>query len=224
MTSEAPIKETHAKTPPISLVECSVQVSPGLARMVRKAAAAEAEGVAANNALLLALNIQPTELTNLREKLRRASEEAKILREEAAEKARQAEEIAARLVERDEERTTVIGQLTEATRALNDGYRQISDLNRRIAQLKVVSEWQESRLAQSLPLDGLPNGDKELIAQIAKMLAGQEGGWPKGISDDLGTLLRRLSAHEIRNMTRIFSASGWRLHLLRVLLDVPKKE
>src|SRR5580704_15655873 len=49
-----------------SLVECAVQVSPNLARLIRKCAVTEAGGASARNALLASAGLRDNEIEELR--------------------------------------------------------------------------------------------------------------------------------------------------------------
>ena len=54
MTSSRPGKPTRSSFSAIALVECSVRVSPTLARLIRKSAEKEVSGTSAKDALLTA--------------------------------------------------------------------------------------------------------------------------------------------------------------------------
>jgi DNA repair exonuclease SbcCD ATPase subunit len=68
--------QTHLD-PALSLVECSVRVSPTLARLMRKCAALEAGGTSAHNALIAAAGFQAGEIEALRIRATQSEEELK---------------------------------------------------------------------------------------------------------------------------------------------------
>ena len=60
----------------VAQVECSVRVSPTLARLIRKSAEQEENGASAVDALSAAAGVQPVELAALNTQLQQASKEA----------------------------------------------------------------------------------------------------------------------------------------------------
>jgi len=93
------------------LVECTVRVSPALARIMRKIAEREASGVSAADALLEAVGLQPGELESLRKRLELASGEAKQWREKAERELAQIEHLKRAVTERNNEVTEVRDEL-----------------------------------------------------------------------------------------------------------------
>ena len=75
MTSSRPDKAARSSSSAVALVECSVRVSPTLARLIRKSAEKEVSGTSAKDALLTAAGVQPGEVATLQRELQRASEE-----------------------------------------------------------------------------------------------------------------------------------------------------
>ena len=67
-----PGKPTRYGISATTLVECSVRVSPTLARLIRKSAEKEASSASPTDALLMAAGIQPGETASLRKALERA--------------------------------------------------------------------------------------------------------------------------------------------------------
>ena len=83
MTLSRPGKAAQSSSSTIALIECSVKVSPTLARLIRKSAD-EMSGASAKDALLTAAGVQPGEVVTLQRELQQASEESKRWREKAA--------------------------------------------------------------------------------------------------------------------------------------------
>ena len=84
MTSSRPGKPARSSSSAVALVECSVRVSPTLARLIRKSAEKEVSGTSAKDALLTAAGVQPGEVATLQRELQQASEESRQWREKAA--------------------------------------------------------------------------------------------------------------------------------------------
>ena len=84
MTPSRPGKAARSSSSAVALVECSVRVSPTLARLIRKSAEKEVSGTSAKDALLTAAGVQPGEVATLQRELQRASEESGQWREKAA--------------------------------------------------------------------------------------------------------------------------------------------
>jgi len=75
--------QTHLD-PALSLVECSVRVSPTLARLMRKCATLEAGGSSAHDALLASAGFQAGEIEALRTWAKQSKEELKQARDREA--------------------------------------------------------------------------------------------------------------------------------------------
>ena len=59
MTTSRPGKPAQSSSSAIALIECSVKVSPTLARLIRKSAEKEMSGASAKDALLTVAGVQP---------------------------------------------------------------------------------------------------------------------------------------------------------------------
>ena len=84
MTPSRPGKAARSSSSAVALVECSVRVSPTLARLIRKSAEKEVSGTSAKDALLTAAGVQPGEVATLQRELQQAFEESRQWREKAA--------------------------------------------------------------------------------------------------------------------------------------------
>src|SRR5690349_3033203 len=119
----------------LSLIECSVRVSPSLARLIRKSAEKEMSGFSAKDALLTAAGVQPNEIPILQRELQQASEESKRLHEKAARQHDQLEQSKIAIVKRDNERAILLDDLSRTTASLKGAQQQILALEARIAEL-----------------------------------------------------------------------------------------
>src|SRR5947209_160621 len=112
-----PSRPTQTGSAATQLVECTVRVSPALARIMRKIAEREASGVSAVDALREAVGLQPGELESLRKRLELASDEAKQWREKAEHKLAQIEDLKGAGAERNKETAQLRAELRKASDA-----------------------------------------------------------------------------------------------------------
>ena len=118
MTPSRPGKAARSSSSAVALVECSVRVSPTLARLIRKSAEKEVSGTSAKDALLTAAGVQPGEVATLQRELQRASEESRQWREKAAREHGQLEQSKIAAAKWDNERAVLRGDLRKATESL----------------------------------------------------------------------------------------------------------
>ena len=139
MTSSQPGKPAQSSSA-IALIECSVRVSPTLARLIRKSAEKEMSGASAKDALLTAAGVQPGEVATLQRELQQASEESKRWREKAAREHSQLEQSKVATAKRDNERAVLLDDLSKATASLKGAQQQILTFEARIAELTTTSK------------------------------------------------------------------------------------
>jgi hypothetical protein len=133
MTLSRPGKPAQSSSSTIALIECSVRVSPTLARLIRKSADKEMSGASAKDALLTAAGVQPGEVATLQRQ--QASEESKRWREKAAREHGQLEQSKIATAKCDNERAVLLDDLSKATASLKGAQQQILTLEARIAEL-----------------------------------------------------------------------------------------
>src|ERR1022692_2712014 len=171
MTSSRPDKAARYSSSAVALVECSVRVSPTLARLIRKSAEKEASGASAVDALLTVAGIQPGETATLHKKLEQVSEEAKQWREKAAREHGQLEQSKAAAAERGKERAVLRGDLRKATDSLKEAQQQLITFGAQIGELTSTLESRNKQLAYSLSLSGLADCDAAAIRALRDRLA-----------------------------------------------------
>ncbi len=139
----------------MSLVECAVQVSPNLARLIRKCAVIEAEGASARNALLASAGLRANEVEELRD-------QAKLLAEQLEEKREIAEQLQHRLnatevvaVERDQERIKLRRHLKVAAETEQESRQTAAALKAQAAQLQMAITGLEDDLRRSISTERL---------------------------------------------------------------------
>jgi len=148
-------KPAQSNSSAIAVIECSVRVSPTLARLIRKSAEKELNGASAKDALLTAAGVQPGEIATLQKELQQASEETKRWRDKAAHERGQLEQSKIAAAECDHETAVLRGDLRKATNSLKEAQEQILTLEARIAELTTTLESRDNQLAYSLSLSGL---------------------------------------------------------------------
>jgi chromosome segregation ATPase len=220
MTLRTPDKPARYSSSAIALVECSVQVSPTLARLVRKSAEKEAGGASAKDALLAAAGIQPGELTTLRKEVEQASGEAGQWREQAAREHRQLEQTTTAVAQQDKERATLRADLRKATDALNDAQRQIRDLKGRIGDLATVLESRDAQLAHSLSLLGLDDGATTAVTMLRDRLAQGDIRFPSNSIAEVEAMIANLGQPEMKALSVMLARRAWRIRIIRWLLRV----
>jgi septal ring factor EnvC (AmiA/AmiB activator) len=162
--------QTHLD-PALSLVECSVRVSPTLARLMRKCATLEAGGTPAHDALLASAGFQAGEIEALRTRANQSEEELKQAREHEAQLQRALDQAKTTIAQRDKELKD-IGQTLNKTAETEKGSRQsIEALHGQITELQLAIAAYKEKLTHAISTDGL--GEHALTDS-----ASSETGWP----------------------------------------------
>lgn len=206
MNSLGPHRVTRAKPPAITLVECSVKVSPTLARLIRKCAEKEAGGAAPGESLLAAAGVLPDELAELRRNAELASVEIRDLRALSAQGQQHLDQSKNDLVQRDDAIALLRAELRRAADDLQDEQRRRRDLT-------AALEDREGRLARSLSTDGLDPTATEALAAMRDRLAERESaaGMPAAIAN--------LGRPEILALSGLIDRRARRLPFIRWLLS-----
>jgi hypothetical protein len=208
-------------SPTIALVECSVRVSPTLARLIRKCAEKEASGVPAKDALLGAADIQLGELTTLRSEIERISREADEWRAEIARERVQLERSMAIVGQRDKEIAVLRGDLRKANNTSNEARLKIEDAARRVAEITAVLEDKEAQLTQSLSLLGLDDGARTAVTTLRDRVT--QGDVRFLCASEAEAMMANLDRPEMRTLNNLLTHPGWRLPIVRWLLRLRTK-
>src|SRR5262249_21228647 len=128
-------KPAQSSSSAIALIECSVKVSPTLARLIRKSAEKEMSGASAKDALLTAAGVQPGEVASLQRELKQASEESRRWHEQADHEHAKLEQSKTAIAKCDNERAVLLDDLGKTTVSLEGAQQQILMLEARIAEL-----------------------------------------------------------------------------------------
>jgi chromosome segregation ATPase len=216
MTSSRPGKPTRSSSSAIALVECSVRVSPTLARLIRKSAEKEVSGTSAKDALLTAAGVQPGEVATLQRELQQAFEESRQWREKAAREHGQLEQSKIAAAECDNERAVLRGDLRKATDSLKGAQEQILTFEARIAELTTTLESRNEQLAYSLSLSGL--GD--CAAAATKALRDRLAKADIQFAGDVEAMIANLDRPEMRTLSKMLTRRAWRVHVIRRFLGI----
>ena len=223
MTPSRPGKAARSSSSAVALVECSVRVSPTLARLIRKSAEKEVSGTSAKDALLTAAGVQPGEVATLQRELQQASEESKRWREEAAREHGQLEQSKIATAERDNERAVLLDDLSKATASLKGAQQQILTLEARIAELTTTLESRNKQLAYSLSLSGLDDCAAATIKALRDRLAKGDIQFSGDTAGDVEAMIANLDRPEMRTLSEMLTRRAWRVHVIRWLLRLRAK-
>jgi hypothetical protein len=220
MTSRRPGKAVQFSSSAVALVECSVRVSPTLARLIRKSAEKEASGASAKDALLTAAGAQPGEVANLQRGLQQASEESNQWREKAAREHGLLEQSRIATAKRENEKAILRDDLRKATASLEGAQQQILTFEARIAELTTTLESRNKQLAHSLSLSGLSDFAAAAVKALRDRLARGDIQFAVDTASDVEAMIANLDRPEMRTLTKILSSRAWRAHVIRWFLRI----
>ena len=220
MTSSRPDKAARSSSSAVALVECSVRVSPTLARLIRKSAEKEVSGTSAKDALLTAAGVQPGEVATLQRELQQASEESKRWREEAAREHGQLEQSKIATAERDNERAVLLDDLSKATASFKGAQQKILTLEARIVELSTILESRNKQLAYSLSLSGLSDCAAAAVKELRDRLARGDIQFAVDAAGDVEAMIANLDRPEMRTLSEMLTRRAWRVHVIRWLLRI----
>jgi hypothetical protein len=216
----------HEPTVATSLVECAVQVSPNLARLIRKCAVTEAGGASARNALLASAGLRANEVEELRD-------HAKLLAEQLEEKREIAEQLQRRLnatevvaVERDQERIKLRRHLKKAAETEQESRQTAAALKAQIAQLQMTIVGLEDDLRRSISTEGLDERTALALKTFKNRLSPGEDikTAALGIAGyellEIEDAIAKQGRAEIRALDALLIRPSWRRSIVLRLLNV----
>ena len=209
-------KSAQSNSSALSLVECSVRVSPTLARLIRKSAEKEMSGASASDALLTAAGVKPGEIASLQRELQRASDESKEWREKAAQERSQHELLKTAIAKCDDERAVLLGNLSKATASLKVAQQQTITFEARIAELTTTLESRNQQLAYSLSLSGLTDCAAAAVKSFRDRLA--IGDIAIDSVGSVDAMIANLDRPEMRALSEMLRRRSRRVHVIRWLL------
>jgi chromosome segregation ATPase len=220
MASNPPDKSVRSRSSAVALIECSIRVSPTLARLIRKTAEKEASGASAIDALLTAAGIQPGEVTTLRTNLEQISKEAKEWREQAARGHGRLEQSRTAAAEREK---ALRNDLGKATDSLKRAQQQIYALEARIAELSATLASRDRQLAFSLSLFDLDDEAAAALKTLRALLVHGDIQFANDTVAEVEALIGNLDRPEMRNLSKMLTRPGWRLQIIRRLMRLPAR-
>ncbi len=213
----------------LSLVECSVRVSPTLARLMRKCATLEAGGTSAHGALLASAGYQAGEIEALRARAKQSEEELKQAREREAQLQHALDQAKTTITQRDKELKD-IRQILNKTAETEKGSRQsIEAFNRQITELKLAIAAYNEKLTRTISTDGLGEPALAALSIFRDRLARGEGireaalGTAGYSPPDVETAIAKQDRHEMRAFEILLARSSWRQRLVLRLLGATNK-
>ena len=138
-----------------SLVECSVRVSPTLARLIRKCAVTEAGGASPYDALLASAGIRAREVEELRDQAKHLAQELGQVQEIGARLQHTLDMTKAVVAERDQEQIELRRQLQNAGEIEKENRQAAAAVEAQIAELQKTIASHEGDLSRSISIEGL---------------------------------------------------------------------
>jgi chromosome segregation ATPase len=212
-----PSRRTQTGSAATQLVECSVRVSPALARIMRKVAEQEAHGVSAVDALLEAAGFRLKELESLSKRLELASGEAKYWREKATHVHAQLEHLKRAGDEQNKETAGLRGELRKAFAAQQGAAQRTASERAQIENLTSLLDDRNKQLASSLSLFGMDDNAVLALTALRDHLANGEMRLCD-TADETKSLIANLHWPEMRALSQMLERRGWQLRILRWLL------
>jgi septal ring factor EnvC (AmiA/AmiB activator) len=217
-----------ALKPATSLVECAVRVSPTLARLIRKSAAAEAEGASAVDALLTPIGSRAGEVEQLRDQIKQLTDELGVAHVSVKRLRQDMDASKADLARCFQDRAELERRLKVAN-ALDEKRREkIADAEARLADLEKAVTRQEAALHQSISVDGLDESAAFTIRTLKDRLSrGDEvraaaliaGGYdPRQVEAAMADRDR----DEMRAFERLLTSPTWRRRVVLWLLGTKR--
>jgi hypothetical protein len=215
-----PGKPTRYGSTATALVECSVRVSPTLARLIRKSAEKEASNASATDALLMAVGIQPGEIASSRNALERASEESKQWREKAAREQDQVGKSKIAAADWDKERALIRGDLCKSVESLKLAQQRTLTLEARIAELATMLENRDTQIAGSLSLSGLSDSSAAAVRALRDHLVHGNISFTDRTVGDVEAMIANIGRPEICALSKALTRRDWRTNIVRWLLRI----
>jgi hypothetical protein len=218
----------HAIKPAISLVECTVRVSPALARLIRKCAVAEAGGASAADALLAPAGSRAGEVEHLRDEVEQLMNELGVAHASGTQLKQDVDAAKTALAHSVQERSELERRLNEATAIEEKCHNEMADAGARLADLQQTVTRQEADLQQSISITGLDEAAALAVRTLKSRLSnGDEvreavlatGGYDPLRVDAAVSIADR---DEIRALNCLLARPSWRLRLVLWLLGTKR--
>jgi chromosome segregation ATPase len=223
MTSGRAEKRIQQSSSAVALVDCSVRVSPALARLIRKSAEQEAKGASAIDALSTSAGVQPGELAALHKQLQQASKEAMQWRDKFVLKRRELEELRIAAASRENETRGELRETAVSLEATQQYTRtlkaEIAALETRIGDLVTTIEHREGQLAHSLSLSGFDDAATAAVNALRNTIALGAVKFTSTIEAE--AMIANLSRPEMRSLNNLLKGTSKNSFILATCASLP---
>ena len=211
----------------ISLVDCTVRVSPTLARLIRKCAATEAGGASAHDALLASAGLRAGEIEALRDQKGQCAEELSHAREHATQLQRALDHAQGIIARHDKELVDLRREMTKAAETDKGSRNLITALKGRVGELQMNVTNHEVHLMDSIATDGLDEAAVTALKALRdglcrgediKAMALSIAGYSLG---DTEAAMSKQDRAEIRAFDTLLTRRTWRRRVVLWLLRSP---
>jgi septal ring factor EnvC (AmiA/AmiB activator) len=222
------LRQTHLD-PALSLVECSVRVSPTLARLLRKCAMLEAGGTSAHDALLASAGFQAGDIEAVRDQTKQSEEELKQAREREAQLQLALDQAKATIAQRDKELKDIRQILNKTAETEKDSRQSIEAFNRQVPELELAITAYKEKVTSMISTDGLGGHELVVLSIFRDRLARGEGiteaalGIAGYSALDVEAAIAKQNRHEMRAFEALLARSSWRQRLVLRLLGASDK-
>jgi len=222
------LRQTHLD-PALSLVECSVRVSPTLARLLRKCAMLEAGGTSAHDALLASAGFQAGDIEAVRDQTKQSEEELKQAQEREAQLRRALDQAKATIAQRDKELKDIRQILNKTAETEKDSRQSIEAFNRQVPELELAITAYKEKVTSVISTDGLGGHELLVLSIFRDRLARGEGiteaalGIAGYSALDVEAAIAKQNRHEMRALEALLARSSWRQRLVLRLLGASDK-
>ena len=205
-----------------SLVECTIRVSPTLARLIRKCAVTEAGGASAYDALFASAGIRPGEIEELRDEAERLVEELKQARKISDQLQGTLDLTEAVVAQRHQEQNELLRLLRNAEK---ERHQTAAAVAVQLAGLQKTIDRQNGDLTRSISVEGMDESatlamktfkDRLNRGEDVKTAAlGTAGYEPRQVA----AAMAKQDRDEMRAFDALLARRTWRRRLVLWLLD-----
>ena len=211
-----------------SLVECTVRVSPSLARLIRKCAVTEAAGASPRDALLASAGIRGDEVEELRNRAKLLAEELRQRQEIGAQLQRALEMTKAVVAQHDQEQVTLRTRLHDAGEIEKENRRAAAAAELRIVELRRTIASLEVGLKRSISIEGLDERTTRAVMTFKDRLSGGEDIKTAALGTagykpaQVEAAMANQDRDEMRALYALLIRPSWRRRVLLWLLNARK--
>jgi len=231
-----PIEPKNSRTPgrqarqepksATSLVECSVRVSPTLARLIRKCAVTEAGGASPHDALLASAGIRAGEVEELRDQAKHLAQELRQAQESGARLQYTLDMTKAVVEQRDQEQIALRRQLQNAGEIEKQNRQRATAVEGQIAELQKTITSYEVDLSRSISIAGLDERTTRAVVTFKDRLSRGEDIKTAALGTagyelpQVEAAMAKQDRAEMRALDALLMSPTWRRRAVLWLLDL----